>query len=213
MTSNTSRYVEAGALTRSEESKLVELESTIEDGLDTFVEVGSALAAIRDSRLYRGEFGTFEEYCDKRWKLARRQAYRLIDAAAVVGNVSHGTQTPPTSERQVRPLVALPPVEQPAAWQRANEIAEAEGAPLRARHVEQAVQERKPRAPKHDIEAPPPDATLIESWRSELVRMADAVEDTLTFAKGKVLSRIWDEGAEPMIHELQKLNPARGNKK
>lgn len=209
MSSNTSRYVEARPLTRSEESRLVDLESTIEDGLDTFVEVGSALAAIRDARLYRGEFGTFEEYCAKRWEISRSRAHRLIDAAAIAKNLLP-TGNAPESERQVRPLVALPPAEQPAAWQRAEEIAEAEGTPIRTRHVEQAVQERKPRAPKYNTEKPPPADTLVESWRADCIRMTDAVEDTLTFARGKVLSRIWDEAAQPMIRELQKLNPARG---
>lgn len=54
-------------LTTTESSKLCQLESTIEAGLKTFVEVGSALMEIRDSRLYRQEFGTFEDYCRERW--------------------------------------------------------------------------------------------------------------------------------------------------
>lgn len=38
-----------------------ELEQVIERGLQTFVEVGNAIREIRDSRLYKDEYGTFEE--------------------------------------------------------------------------------------------------------------------------------------------------------
>ena len=112
------------ALTVSEETKLREYEIAIERGVRTFVEVGCALAAIRDERLYRAEHGTFEEYCRERWGIERRQAYRLIDAAATVTNVSLGTQTePPQHERQARPLTRLEPAEQIAAWQEAVDTA------------------------------------------------------------------------------------------
>ena len=213
MTSNTSVDVAALALTRSEESRLVELESTIEDGLDTFVEVGSALAAIRNARLYRGEFGTFEEYCRTRWQMVASRARQLIASAEAVGNLESVTNVTPATESQVRPLVALAPAEQRQAWTRAEEIAEEEGTPIRARHVEQAVQERKPRVPKYDIEKLSAE-TLVESWRVELVSITDAVDDTLTSKLPRnARSLIWSDVVEPMIRELQKLNPARGNKK
>ena len=103
-------------LTIVEESRLEQLESTIDRGLKTFVEVGKALLEIRDSRLYRETFGTFEDYCRDRWGMERRQAYRLIDASNAVANVSHGTQTLPTSERQARPLTSLEPEQQREVW-------------------------------------------------------------------------------------------------
>ena len=54
---------------------------------------GLALMEIRDGRLYRAEFGTFEEYCNQRWGWERAHAYRLIDAAQVVENVSNWRQS------------------------------------------------------------------------------------------------------------------------
>ena len=36
-------------------------------GKKTFVEVGLALAEIRDLRLYKREYSGFEEYCQKKW--------------------------------------------------------------------------------------------------------------------------------------------------
>lgn len=42
-------------MTIARQTRLEELEATIERGLTTFVEVGLALLEIRDSRLYRAE--------------------------------------------------------------------------------------------------------------------------------------------------------------
>ena len=77
----------------------------MERGLATFVEVGRALAEIRDQRLYRASHRTFEEYCHERWLLSRTRAYRLIDAAAVVSPIGDGQ--PPKNEAQARELVPL----------------------------------------------------------------------------------------------------------
>jgi N6-adenosine-specific RNA methylase IME4 len=103
--------------------RLQECESVIERGLNTFVDVGNVLLEIRDSKLYRESYGTFEDYCRERWGWERRHAYRLMDAAKVFDNVSQGTQIIPTSERQARPLTALEPEEQIEAWQRVIEKA------------------------------------------------------------------------------------------
>ena len=103
--------------------RLLECERVIERGLNTFVEVGAALLEIRDSRLYKDGYSTFEDYCRERWGMERRHAYRLMDAAQVVENVSPGTQTIPASERQARPLVGLPPEQQFQVWQQVVETA------------------------------------------------------------------------------------------
>jgi hypothetical protein len=104
-------------VTTIEHERLAELETAIEHGLQTFIEVGNALMEIRDSRLYREQFGTFEDYCRDRWGMERRHAYRLIDAADVVNNVSNWTHLPPpTNEAQARPLAGLTPQLQREVW-------------------------------------------------------------------------------------------------
>ena len=55
-----------------ETARLAELEKTIARGKKTFVEVGLALAEIRDLRLYKLEYGGFEEYCRKKWGWTRQ---------------------------------------------------------------------------------------------------------------------------------------------
>jgi len=94
------------------EQSLAELEAVIERGLQSFIEVGTALWKIREQRLYREQgHATFEEYCDKRWKIRRAHAYRLIDAAGVAANLSPIGDKPKT-EAQARELTRLTPEHQ-----------------------------------------------------------------------------------------------------
>ncbi len=85
-----------------------ELEEVIGRGLETFVEVGDALAEVRDARHYLQFHPTFEEYCTERWGLTRSRAYQLIDAAEVTKAVSTIVDTPaPANEGQARALAPL----------------------------------------------------------------------------------------------------------
>ena len=59
--------------------------------------------------------------------MSKTHANRLIDSSEVVGNLTP-TGVIPSSERQARPLAALPPEERAEAWEEANEEAEAEAA-------------------------------------------------------------------------------------
>ena len=68
----------------------------------------------------------------------------MIAAAEVVGNLTTIVVKPKT-ETQARPLAKLPAEQQPAAWERAQEIAAEESKPVAARHVEAAVLEVMPK--------------------------------------------------------------------
>ena len=63
--------------------RLAELEVTIDRGLASFVEVGEALLEVRDSKLYRIGYDTFEAYLKGRWSLSRSRGYELMQAAEV----------------------------------------------------------------------------------------------------------------------------------
>lgn len=102
-------------LTTTEEETLRECETVIERGLKTFYEVGTALLTIRDNRLYRVEYRTFEDYCRKRWQMDRHYAHRVIDAAQVAENLLPMGNIP-DNERQARPLTELEPDEQRIVW-------------------------------------------------------------------------------------------------
>lgn len=127
-------------LVKSEQKILAECEATIQKGLATFMDVGSALMRIRDGRLYRVEYKTFEAYCQEKWGIARAQAYRLMDASTIAGNLSPIGDKPAT-ESQVRPLAGLEPEEQREVWISATEKAEEEGRKVTAKDVEMAKAE------------------------------------------------------------------------
>jgi hypothetical protein len=92
--------------------RLAELEAIIERGMRTFIEVGNALLEIRNRRLYREQgFKTFEDYCRERWNMSRTYAYRQIDAAKVVQNLSPIGDIPLT-EAQARELARVSPERQ-----------------------------------------------------------------------------------------------------
>ena len=100
----------AGEIISMEESAdLVRLERTIKAGLDTFLEVGNALAEIRDRKLYRVEHKTFEDYCRKRWNFSANYARRLMFAAEIVEMVPIGTKSLITTESQARELSKVAP--------------------------------------------------------------------------------------------------------
>ena len=71
------------ALTKVESKQLDALETTIQEGLVTFYDVGSALKKIRDSKLYREVFSRFEDYCRQKWGMSRDFAYKYISASDV----------------------------------------------------------------------------------------------------------------------------------
>lgn len=89
--------------------RLAEAEAIIERGLGTFMDVGNALARVRDERLYRGTHGNFEDYCRARWAMSRKRAYDLMSAAETVEALSPIGDILPTTESQARELTGLPP--------------------------------------------------------------------------------------------------------
>lgn len=103
-----------------ERKELEKQEKVILKGMQTFVEVGSALSTIRDKKLYREEYKTFEQYCSKKWGFQRRRAYQLIEEATVTQNVQDLAQKPPVNSEQARPLAQLPDEQQGEAWQEAQ---------------------------------------------------------------------------------------------
>lgn len=146
------QLVDTGLLTSAplnpDERKELDLcEGILTVHLEKAFECWMALVTIRDKRLYREEFRTFEEYCQARWKISARRANQLCAAPAVLLNVTEaespaaGWATLPVSERVLRPLASLPPEEQRQAWTEAVQTA-AKGK-VTARHVEEVVRKHR----------------------------------------------------------------------
>jgi len=125
-------------LSLQEETELSSLETTIQKNLQSFYRVGAAIIQIRDSRLYRQGYATFEEYCKDRWDWSQNYAERLMLTTKVIESVkSLPMGRVPENERQARPLSKLDPDQQKEAWQQAVETAP--GGKVTARHVGEIV--------------------------------------------------------------------------
>jgi hypothetical protein len=96
-------------LTAAERAELARCEEVVVRGWRAFVEVGQALATIRDRRLYREGYRTFEAYCLAKWRCHRAHAYRLIAAQEVVACLSPIGDTTLLNETHIRPLIGLTP--------------------------------------------------------------------------------------------------------
>ncbi len=130
---------------------LAELEIVVSRGLQTFMEVGMALASIRERKLYREKgYGTFKEYCRAEWGLDDRMARHVMQTSKAVEEMEaveeeSGTIVPlsPASEGQARPLAKIKgPEERAEAWREVVEEAGAEGKPVTAARVEEKVSRR-----------------------------------------------------------------------
>ncbi|MEL4896123.1 ASCH domain-containing protein [Crocosphaera sp. Alani8] len=114
-----SEVIQFEELTNDEQQERLRLERIVEK---SFVVAGQALRQLKDLKLYRDRYKTFEEYAHNRFGFSRRRPYFLIDAAAVVDNLEkcdpldHKNWKLPTNERQVRPLIRLEPSKQVEVW-------------------------------------------------------------------------------------------------
>jgi len=123
--------------------ELERCEVVIKQGLQTFIEVGQALMTIKEKRLYRINFKTFEDYCINKWGMVQQSATRLIRAYETVANLQSEPMGSllPESERQVRPLTSLEPEIQKEVW---KEVVETHGENITATKVQSVVNDWKP---------------------------------------------------------------------
>lgn len=88
---------------------LKDYEKIISKGFETFMEVGNALIAIKEAKLYMDDgYSTYADYCKKRWNFTPQHANRLIGAAKVGKKIEEGKPNSlasmPKSESQARAL-------------------------------------------------------------------------------------------------------------
>jgi ParB family chromosome partitioning protein len=124
-----------------ESHELERCEVVIKQGLNTFIEVGEALFIIRDKRLYRREFNTFEDYCQQKWALSKPYVNRIIAASQTFTNLAPIGVILPNTESQVRPLTSLEPEIQKEVW---KEVIETHGKNITAAKVQEIVEHWKP---------------------------------------------------------------------
>ncbi len=119
-----------------ERNDLQYLEQIIEKGVKTFIEVGEALAKIRDGRLYRESHDTFESYCRDRWGFTKSYANYMVSSAEAVKSLSPQTATIVATESQARELAKVPKERREEVIQRAQE---ATGGKITATAIQEAA--------------------------------------------------------------------------
>jgi hypothetical protein len=98
-------------LSAEQQAVFAALETVVERGLRDFIDVGNALAQIRDERLYTDKFANFEAYSRVRWGFSRSYADRVIEAAQTATMLPMGIK--PATERvarELRPLKGRPEI-------------------------------------------------------------------------------------------------------
>lgn len=130
-------------LVATDRKDFARLDGAIAKGLATFVEVGRALLEIRDRKLYRENYVTFEQYCEQRHQLTKSYAWRLIESAEVVedlkkvANWQQAQPILPANEGQCRELLCVPDDALPEVWQEVCVHAERDGVPITAKLIRQ----------------------------------------------------------------------------
>ena len=181
-------------LSAAEKARFGQLEILVERNLTGFIACGRALLEIRDTRLYRERYATFEAYCRERFGLSRSTCDQLVKSTQAVETLLEaGVQVPVnTPESVIRPVANLPDAGlQIAAW-RCVEAASPERGPTRSvvgrivRTVKNAISDAQPRAkgpwqPTHKRKYPPAELPFLRplqrlsTWKVLTLRSRSAI--------------------------------------
>jgi hypothetical protein len=192
-----------------DDQRLAELEKTIARGKKTFVEVGLALAEIRDLRLYRREYAGFDEYCRMKWGWAKAYANYVIRGADVVKSLPEKLATIVATETQARELAKIPAEDRAEVLQALVDSGEPVTAAAIKRQLPPVPAQSDNGRPSGPSLPPPPalvvDATgwpiptqLIPLW----LRSWEVQEMLTTLSRVKGALRTAQESKDPLFTEV-----------
>jgi hypothetical protein len=190
--------------------RLTELEKVIAKGKKTFVEVGLALAEIRDLRLYRREYGGFEEYCRKKWGWQKAYANHVIRAADVVKSLPAETATMVANERAARELGKAEPGERAGVVQAIVDEGKAVTSAAIKRHLPPPPMQRGSAQGTARPTPPPPPSQVLDAtgWPipTQLIPLwqrAEEVQEMLTaLSRAKGALRAAQENKDKLFAEV-----------
>ena len=185
-----------------ESHELERCEVVIKQGLQTFIEVGQALMTIREKRLYRIGFKTFEDYCVGRWGMVQQSATRLIRAYETVTNLQSEPMGSvlPQSERQTRPLTSLEPEIQKEVW---KEVVQTHGNKITYTNVQTVVNDWKP--VNQEIKDVKSEPMFAISTPEELLKKAKEVAKERAEVKRQIIDQKGSTEVIPM-EDLELIN-------
>lgn len=133
-------------LTISEKAEFDKLCRVVDDGLKSFLAVGSALFEIRGKKLYRQTHTNFDDFVREKWGISRDRADQLIKAAEVKSEMpTNGRNSEIASsienERQLRELSRIGTEDIPEALDKIKEVCEESGKKPTAKVIKSVVDE------------------------------------------------------------------------
>jgi uncharacterized protein YfcZ (UPF0381/DUF406 family) len=188
-----------------ESHELERCEVVIKQGLQTFIEVGQALMTIKEKRLYRISFKTFEDYCTHKWGMVQQSATRLIRAYETVTNLQSEPMGSllPESERQVRPLTSLEPEIQKEVWKEVVKQSEETRQPITAAKVQSVVNDWKP--VNQEIKEVKNEQMFAISTPEELIKKAKEVAKERAEVKRQIIDQKGSTEVIP-LEDLELIN-------
>lgn len=128
---------ELEGLSTEEQRTLADCEAAIDRNQDAFRETALALCTIRNQRLYREKFKTFEEYCQTRHGFGRKYGYRLAAAGQALSEMGPIGDTALKNESAARELLKAPKEKRREVLERA--VAESGDHPVTAAKISATV--------------------------------------------------------------------------
>jgi hypothetical protein len=161
----------------SSQSRYEVLKEKIRTWLDDRLKIGDALREIREGKLYKNEYSTFEEFCDQEYGLKHSQAYRLIEAVEIKESLnSSPVGDKIQNERQARALKPVPVEQRAQVVEKAAEKGPVTARAITEAAIEVAAPKPEPLAKKAEEKKPQyldktgyqiPDAILSDWQRAE----------------------------------------------
>jgi hypothetical protein len=188
-----------------ESHELERCEVVIKQGLQTFIEVGQALMTIKEKRLYRINFKTFEDYCTHKWGMVQQSATRLIRAYETVTNLQSEPigSLLPQSESQIRPLTSLEPEIQKEVWKEVVKQSEETRQPITAAKVQLVVNNWKPL--NQEIKEVKNEPMFAISTPEELLKKAKEVAKERAEVKRQIIDQKGSTEVIP-LEDLELIN-------
>ena len=192
----------------AESKRLAELEKTIARGQKTFLEVGLALAEIRDLRLYKREYSSFQEYCREKWGWTASRARQLVASAQVAKSVTIVTLS---NEAAARELGKVPAKQRAGVVEAIVAGGEAVTAAAIRRHIPPApMQPSGAQGTASPTMPPPPPSQVLDGtgWPipTQLIPLwhrADEVQEMLTtLSRVKGALRTAQENKDKLFAEV-----------
>lgn len=141
---------ELSPLEEHEQTTRQELEAIIQEGLDTYLTVGTALYQIRDAKLYRSTHLSLKAYLAERFEIGRQRAYQLMEAAQVVNALMAEVQNTdddtsvaivmPKKESHASALADVPKEQRKRVWDEVKKDEERTGKAITAKKISEKAE-------------------------------------------------------------------------